>query len=193
MGPSAAEPRGVMGVPAAGSRIPPRARRWDEAPDGLRSSGIARSHRRQHSPSGLAAALGTSRANKSPLRGSFHAVLRSLPVQRLLSPFSCLSQYFSLSLRFAACAGLGAASAGATAKHSHALRLLGAGRSREHQGPHNVLPSGQGAPPKSFLTLNSSRWTKPPAASPGACGAHFGYDVHGDVGNTRSTPTADPA
>lgn len=58
-------------------------------------------------------------------------MLCSLP-QRLLSPFSCLSQYFSLSLHFSAeghlCRARGA-SAGATAKHSHALRSLGAGRS----------------------------------------------------------------
>lgn len=80
-------------------------------------------------------------------------MLCSLP-QRLLSPFSCLSQYFSLSLHSLlrdTCAGLGAASAGATAKHSHTLRSLGAGRSRECQGPHNVLPSGQGTPKKDFL------------------------------------------
>lgn len=137
---------GASPLEAAGSC--PRARSWNEAPGRLRSSAIAWSLRRQHSPSGLAASLGTSRANKSPLRGSFQPVLCSLP-QRLLSPFSCLSQYFSLSLLFSAEGRLCRArdsSAGDTAKHGHTLRALGAGRSRERQGPHKVLPSAQGDP-----------------------------------------------
>lgn len=153
---------------------------------GCGAFGIAWSQRRQHSPSGLAASLGTSRANKSPLRGSFQAVLCSLP-QRLLSPFSCFSQYFSLSLHFSAEGHLCRARGSQRRGHGQAQPLFKVARCWEEQGAPGTpqRPALRtGSSPKGFPTLSSSHWTKPPGASPGVCTVHFRYNVP-DVGRNQ--------
>lgn len=117
-------------------------------------------------------------------------MLCSLP-QRLLSPFSCLSQYFSLSLHFSAEEHLCRARGSQRWGHGQAQPHFKVAWCREEQGVPETpqRPAlGTGSSPKGFPTLSSSRWTKPPGASPGACTAHFGYNVHVDVGRTRSTP-----
>lgn len=144
-----AEPSGVMGIPAGGSCILPTGTSLE------RGAGQAAELRDRLKPPAPAQPLragsiaGHVQGEQKPAERelSGRAVLPPAAPAFPLSPASLnIFPFPCTSLLRDTCAGFGAASAGATAKHSHALRSLGAGRSRECQGPRNVLPSGQGAP-----------------------------------------------
>lgn len=120
-------------------------------------------------------------------------MLCSLP-QRLLSPFSCLSQYFSLSLHFSAeghlCRARGA-SAGATAKHSHALRSLGAGRSS--RDPTMSCPRDRelpkGFPSPELFSLDKATWSIPRSLH-SSCRVQCTCGFWEDQDHSRETPTS---